>query len=298
MRIRLLPILLTAVASVSLHYEAQAQFVVWKDGQAIYADYTGVPDYFEMKAVDKPAVKASQSVDPSKVGGTIAKESEAIDLGLSVKWAPWNIGASQASDYGEYFAWGEVVPKKDESGKYLSYDWGKYYWMENGESSWTKITKYQAEDSQYGADWYDYAKAFIGDNKTTLESTDDAATANWGGSWRMPTQAELKELSNKNNCVWTWTSNYNESGHSGYVVKSRKAGYEGASLFLPAAGNRRGSSLNDEGSDGFYWLSELGLGDSGRARCLYFIFGSRYDDLNGSYRNYGCTVRAVCPPAE
>ncbi len=297
MRIRLLPILLAAVASVSLHYEAQAQFAVWKDGQPIYADLTGVPDYFEMKAADKPAVKESQSVDRSKVGGTIAKESEAINLGLSVKWAPWNLGASQASDYGEYFAWGEVVPKTDDDGNYLSYDWDTYYWMKDGESSWTKITKYQAEDSQYAADWYDYAKVFIGDGKTSLESSDDAATANWGGKWRLPTQAELAELSNEDNCEWTWTDNYNESGHSGYIVKSKKDGYEGAVLFLPAAGYRWYSYLDGEGSGGYYWSSELNPWVSYYARRLYFDSGPR--DAGNSYgRCDGFSVRAVCPPAE
>ncbi len=232
----------------------------------------------------------------NKVGGSIPAVSQAVDLGLSVKWAPWNLGASQASDYGEYFAWGEVVPKKDKAGNYLSYDWSTYKWMAEGKNDGTNITKYQAEDSQYAADWYDYAKVFIGDGKTTLESTDDAATANWGGKWRMPTLAELAELSNSDNCEWTWTDNYNESGHSGYVVKSKKAGYEDAVLFLPAAGYRWYSLLCREGSYGYYWSSELCPWSSDCARYLYFYSGYRYADVSGRYN--GFSVRAVCPPAE
>ena len=297
MRSKLLLVLSLALAATSFLQEAQAQFVVWKDGQPVYADYTGVPDYFEMKAADKPAVKESQAVDRSKVGGAIAKESEAIDLGLSVKWAPWNLGASQPSDYGEYFAWGEVVPETDENGNYLSYDWDTYYWMAEGKSDWTNITKYQAEDFQYAADWYDHAKDFIGDGKTTIESSDDAATANWGGKWRMPTQAELAELSNSDNCEWTWTDNYNESGHSGYVVKSKKTGYEDAVLFLPAAGYRWRSNLDYEGSYGYYWSSELSPWNSNYARDLYFYSGGHGAD-GYSYRYNGFSVRAVCPPAE
>ena len=237
------------------------------------------------------------SFGQNKVGGSIPAVSQAVDLGLSVKWAPWNLGASQPSDYGEYFAWGEVVPKIDESGNYLSYDWDTYYWMAEGKSDWTNITKYQAEDSQYAGDWYDHAKDFIGDGKTTLESSDDAATANWGGKWRMPTQAELAELSNSDNCEWTWTDNYNESGHSGYVVKSKKTGYEDAVLFLPAAGRRWRSYLDGEGSDGYYWSSELYPWDSSYARDLGFRSGYHNAD-NDNYRCLGFSVRAVCPPAE
>ena len=252
---------------------------------------------FHQEAQARFAVKESQAVDRSKAGGAIAKESEAIDLGLSVKWAPWNLGASQPSDYGEYFAWGEVVPKIDESGNYLSYDWDTYYWMAEGKSDWTNITKYQAEDSQYAGDWYDHANNFIGDGKTTLESSDDAATANWGGKWRMPTQTEFDELSNSDNCEWTWIENYNGSGHRGYVIKSKKTGYEDAVLFLPAAGRRWYWNLFCEGSQGYYRSSELGPWNSDLARSLYFYSGRNYAVFSNDRYN-GFSVRAVCPPAE
>ncbi len=246
---------------------------------------------------DEIVVDNNKIVVDNKAGGVVPNTWEAIDLGLSVKWAPWNLGASQPSDYGEYFAWGEVVPKKDKAGNYLSYGWDTYKWMADGKSESTCITKYQASDKAYAAIWYDYAKTFTGDGKTILESSDDAATANLGGKWRMPTQAELKELSNGDNCEWTWTDNYNESGHSGYVVKSKKAGYEEAVLFLPAAGGRWDSNLGDEGSYGYYWSSELSPWRSDYAGVLYFDSGDR-NAVYSYARCYGFSVRAVCPPAE
>ena len=251
MRSKLLLVLSLALAATSFHQEAQAQF----------------------------AVKESQSVDRSKVGGAIAKESEAIDLGLSVKWAPWNIGANTPTDYGEYFMWGEVTPKKDADGNYGSYYWDTYCFGTVAAKQ-TIMLKYNDVDG-----------------KTTLEPSDDAATANWGGKWRMPTQAELDELCNSDNCEWTWTDNYNESGHSGYVIKSKKTGYEDAVLFLPAAGRRWRSYLNYEGSYGYYWSSELSPWHSDGARYLNFFSGDRDADYDG--RCYGgFSVRAVCPPAE
>ena len=250
MRSKLLLVLSLALAATAFHQEAQAQF----------------------------AVKESQAVDRSKVGGAIAKESEAIDLGLSVKWAPWNIGASKSSDYGEFFMWGEVTPKKEEDGSYGLYSWDTYCYGKEADKQ-TIMLKYND-----------------GDGKTTLEPSDDAATANWGGKWRMPTRAELDELCNSDNCEWTWTDNYNESGHCGYVVKSKKTGYEDAVLFLPAADGQC-SGLGVEGSFGYYWSSELNPWYSSYAGYLYF--GS--DDRNADYSDSRCdgfSVRAVCPPAE
>ena len=98
---------------------------------------------------------------------------EYVNLGLSVKWATCNVGASSPEEYGDYFAWGEVEPKS-------IYDFSTYKYCNGSE---TTLTKYNYSSS-YGTV----------DNKTTLELSDDAARANWGGSWRMPTDAELTEL--------------------------------------------------------------------------------------------------------
>ena len=104
-------------------------------------------------------------------------EPEYVDLGLSVKWATFNVGATSPEDYGDYFAWGETETKEE-------YTWENYKWC-NG--TVYKITKYNATDG-----------------KTILEPEDDVAQVLWGGNWRMPTIEEQTEL--REQCIWTWTS--------------------------------------------------------------------------------------------
>ena len=185
-----------------------------------------------------------------------------VDLGLSVKWATMNVGATSPEGYGEYFAWGETQPKG-------WYDWSTYKWC-NG--SYDSMTKY-CTNSEYGQV----------DNKTTLDPDDDAAHVNWGGAWRMPTRAEQDEL--RNNCTWTWTS---QNGVNGYKV----VGPNGNSLFLPAAGYRFEDDLNNAGSYGYYWSSSLNGYNSYYAYDLYFNSGSV--DWGSNYRYYGFSVRPVC----
>ena len=191
---------------------------------------------------------------------------EYVDLGLSVKWATCNVGASKPEEYGDYFAWGETQPK-------TTYGWSTYKWC-NGSSD--TQTKY-CTNSSYGTV----------DNKTVLDKTDDAAAINWGGSWRMPTDAELTEL--RENCTWTWTT---QNGVKGYKVTSKKSGYTNKSIFLPAAGHRYYSSLYDAGSCGYYWSSSLYSGSPYYAWNVYFYSSSVYGDYY--YRDYGFSVRPVC----
>ena len=193
--------------------------------------------------------------------------SENVDLGLSVKWATCNVGASKPEEYGDYFAWGEVAPKE-------TYDWSTYKWC-NG--SYDTQTKYNTSSS-YGTV----------DNKTTLDLGDDAARANWGGSWRMPTDAELTEL--REQCTWTWTT---QNGVYGYKVTSKKSGYTNKSIFLPAAGYRYDRSLGRAGSYGRYWSSSLYTGNPSTAGGLYF--SSEYVGWDYGYLRYvGFSVRPVC----
>lgn len=189
---------------------------------------------------------------------------EYIDLGLSVKWATCNVGASKPEDYGDYFAWGETGSKE-------TYDYSTYKWCKG---SYDTMTKY-CTSSSYGTV----------DNKTTLDLEDDAAHVNWGGNWRMPTEAEQDELRNTNNCTWTWTT---QNGVKGYKVTSKK---NGNSIFLPAAGYRGDSDLNYAGSYGYYW-SSLSRSDSNYAYYLYF--SSSGVSWGGDFRYYGRSVRAVC----
>ena len=206
---------------------------------------------------------------------------EAVDLGLSVKWASCNIGAAMPTGYGEYYAWGETEVKSN-------YDWSTYKWMASGQSDWVYINKYQCKDGQTTACWYDSDGNFIGDGKTVLETADDVAAQKWGGKWRMPTDSEWTELRNTDNCTLTWTT---QNGVNGYLVTSKKEGYTDRSIFLPAAGGRTGANLDNVGSYGRYWSSSLNTGLSYRAYYVYFSSGSvgRYVD----YRYNGSSVRPV-----
>ena len=186
-----------------------------------------------------------------------------VDLGLSVKWATCNVGATSPEGYGDYFAWGETKPK-------AKYNWSTYKWCEG---SYDTQTKY-CTSSSYGTV----------DIKTILELSDDAANANWGGDWRMPTKAEQDEL--RTQCTWTWTT---KNGVNGYKVTSKT---NGNSIFLPAAGNRSGSVLSSAGSSGYYWSSSLNYVDSDYACGLYFNWYD-VDWGYGSYRNDGLSVRPV-----
>lgn len=168
---------------------------------------------------------------------------EWVDLGLSVKWATCNVGAYTPGDYGNYYAWGETSTKSH-------YD----------------------NSASYGKSW-----SYIGGN-----SSRDAATANWGGSWRMPTKAEFQEL--KDNCTWTWTT---QNGKNGYKV----TGPNGQSIFLPAAGFGYGSSIGNVGEDGYYWSSTAGESYTGSACLLWFIGNNVMVDW--SDRNEGYSVRPV-----
>ncbi len=191
-----------------------------------------------------------------------------IDLRLpsGTLWASYNVGAIKPEDYGDHFAWGETTTKE-------IYDWSTYTYG----NSTSQLTKY-CIISSYGKDGFT-------DNKTVLEATDDAATANWGGTWRMPTKAEQDEL--RTECTWAWTT---LNGVNGYRVM----GPNGKSIFLPAAGYRLDTSLYDAGSYGYYWSSSLFSDNLSNAYGLYFSGGNR--GTSSYYRYYGLSVRSVCSP--
>ena len=178
-------------------------------------------------------------------------QPEAVDLGLSVKWASTNVGATTPEEYGNYFAWGETEPKFD-------YSWETYKWITGSQLTFTKYNT----RSDYGTI----------DNKTTLDLEDDAARANKGGTWRMPTDAEWTEL--RNNCTWTWT---NQNSINGYLVSASN----GNSIFLPAAGARSGTSLSRVGSHISYWSSSLDTDTPTFARCSLNSGQSRASRFNG-----------------
>ena len=180
-----------------------------------------------------------------KTHGTI-NGHEYVDLGLpsGLKWATCNVGANKPEDYGNYYAWGEIKTKSE-------------YTSDNS------IT-------------YDKRFKF---NDISGDTRYDAARANWGGTWRLPTDTELEELTYK--CTWTWTTQNSISG-------CKVTGPNGNSIFLPAAGYRYGASLYHDGDDGDYWSStSYDYGAYG------LNFDGGYEYLYSANRYSGLTVRPV-----
>lgn len=188
-----------------------------------------------------------------------------VDLGLpsGTLWANTNVGADTPEAYGGYFAWGETETKS-------TYYWNTYKYA-NGD--YDKLTKY-CNDASYGDDGFT-------DTLTVLLPEDDAATANWGGVWRMPTANEMHEL--LENCTHNWTT---QNGVNGYLFTATN----GNSIFLPAAGGHWDG--NRTGSYGDYWFSSLGTSSPEGAWNLHF---DSYDCVTGnSGRCSGFSVRPVC----
>lgn len=204
-------------------------------------------------------VIACSSDDDDDNGGAGARE--AVDLGLSVKWASCNVGASSPEQYGNYFAWGETVAKSSFTRKNY-----KYY-DEKGDA----MTKYPE----------------VGVNtQFELTSSDDAATVNWGAGWRMPTFEEVRELYDK--CTFTRTQ---MNGVYGSLV----TGPNGNSIFLPAAGVKSGVEyFISLGAGVYYWTSSLYfLGYEDVA--AYVLDGNNNSQSHTVYeRTFGMPVRPVC----
>ena len=189
-----------------------------------------------------------------------------VDLGLpsGLLWATCNVGADTPEDYGDYFAWGETAPKS-------IYYWNTYQYCMGSENT---LNKY-CSNADNGYNGYT-------DNLTTLQPMDDAATANWGTDWRMPTREEWLELYNNTTHIWT-----TQNGVYGRLFTATN----GNSLFLPAAGSRWLGALDEAGSGGFYWSSSLYTDDPESA--WYFYFYSDHYNVNARTRDYGLSVRPV-----
>lgn len=190
-----------------------------------------------------------------------------VDLGLSVKWATFNVGASSPEDSGMYFAWGETETKAD-------FTWPTYSLCYGTNNT---LTKYNVRSS-----------SGIVDGKTVLESEDDVARAKLGGKFRTPTREEFADLANPENCSWTWTE---INGVKGYKVTSKIEGFEGNWIFLPASGHYDGNNLSKEGTVGFYWSASINADSPKYSYCLEFSSGDYY--WYNSNRCEGLSVRPV-----
>ena len=189
---------------------------------------------------------------------------EWVDLGLpsGTLWATCNIGAGSPEDYGDYFAWGETKPKD-------TYTWSTYQYCHGSADTMTKY----CTDSSFGTV----------DNKTELDPEDDAATANWGNNWQMPTKEQMAELTNSNYTTTEWTT---LDGVYGRIITSK---INDNSIFLPASGYRSSILFKDEGD---YWSRSLNPASAQRSYLLYFTS----DKINHNYRAeryYGQPIRPV-----
>ena len=194
---------------------------------------------------------------------------EYVDLGLpsSLKWATCNVGANKPEEYGDYFAWGETEAKQE-------------YIIEN-----YKNVRVIRKKRVLGIGEKAKLEYIIGFDISGNPQY-DVARKNWGGSWRMPTKAELEELKKK--CRWEWTI---QNGVNGCKV----TGPNGNSIFLPAAGSRCGSSLGRDGSYGRYWSStpdEYFFIFDDNAYSLTFGGGREYVNWYCT-RSHGLTVRPI-----
>jgi len=201
---------------------------------------------------------------------------EWVDLGLpsGTLWATCNVGATCPEEFGDYFAWGETEPQDSNAYNFSSYKYANGNYWGN-----PKITKY-CNKSRYGD------KGFC-DTIICLSREDDAAAANWGKGWRMPTKEELKEL--KDFCEWNWT---NQNGVDGLVFKAPN----GNSIFLPATGYRCDRAICHKGNNCFYWSSTLHKGYPYSAWGLYLFSLKEIPkpEVYNSNRCNGFAVRPVC----
>ena len=195
---------------------------------------------------------------------------EYVDLGLpsGTLWATCNVGATKPEEYGDYFAWGETVPKDE-------YSWKTYKWEEyvvNNDGTYKVVIKKYNNNNMYGNT----------DNKSELDLDDDAAYANWGNNWRMPSIEQIREL--RNYCDWEWIQLNGVYGNK-YIGPNKNY------VFLPAAGHY-GSVLEDANILGLYWSRTIG--DDPRPgyayrNCVNYAGG----DLTDVDRWKGYSVRPV-----
>ncbi len=187
------------------------------------------------------------------------KIPEAIDLGLpsGIKWASFNLGTTKPEGFGPHYAWGETDPKD-------YFDWTNYAW---GDVNGAGLTKYVEVDG----------------DKVSLEYADDAASVHLGEKWRIPTRAEFDELIDMCTCMW---DEFN--GIQGMRFTSN---INGNWIFLPAAGRRVSSMMNNSGTNGYYWSSTLS--STRNSKALYLSFADGYRDIVESDRMYGRSIRPV-----
>ncbi len=294
------------VEDLYLQYGGQ-EIIVLEEKKEIRITTNGLPimvsyysmDKAQLHITDEEYKEDTQLFDKlNKTNGFLHYGREYVDLGLSVKWASCNVGASKPEEYGYHYAWGERFIKSQYS--YSSY---RYRNNEKG-----RLTKY-CNNSKYGYNNYV-------DNKVVLDKEDDVAQKDWGYGWRMPTKEEIEELLEK--CSWEWTT---VNKVCGYKVTSKIPGYTDRYIFLPAAGfydddkkslERTGDALiagvlhdnkyikkdytnyYESGQSGLYWSSSLHTSTDHPPMGSYNLhFCEKFCRKDVASRKIGMSVRPV-----
>ena len=195
-----------------------------------------------------------------------------VDLGLSVFWSTTNLGAHTPEEYGDYYAWGEIIPKSD-------YSWSGYSYCTDGKGKF--FSKYVLK-KRNGASDFEYE----------LDLSDDAAFASLGGKWRMPTQQEQYEMRHECRLVIEELN-----GIKGYRVYSK---VNKNSIFIPFAGTFSNEKKEHAGDYGAYWTNELytkrDLFHRSSSQALMFVFLSDDTGQGCSPRYIGLPIRPVWDP--
>ena len=188
-------------------------------------------------------------------------DERAIDLGLSIRWASCNIGATAPEENGNFYAWGDTLTRS-------SFTWGTYPYSGTNTNTMTKYCTRAANGTV--------------DNRSTLIAFDDAAYINWGETWRMPTWTEWNELITQ--CTWKDTT-YND------VPVWQVTGPNGNSIYLPKVGYKNSTSVT---AGCYYWSSTLNTANS-NDQCNRALYINAVDRSGAKYglRYVGMPVRAV-----
>lgn len=278
----------TLSGSIILGYSGDGNESKWtlRVPKGCKSAYSKVSPWNKFKSIIEDATldggtdEKDDDADDNKTYTGVIQGHEYVDLGLSVKWATCNVGATKQEENGDYYAWGETSVKEEYNAQTY-----KYAKAEANNIELLNITKYCINgESGYNG--------FV-DGKTVLEANDDVATVKWGKSWRMPTKEEFDELRNK--CTLTWTT---IGGKTGLKI----TGPNGQSIFMPAAGWRSlweknmyyNYGLHSNGESIMYWSSSLSPYSSQKASRFYFYLG-KYQYNTTYSRDIGLSIRPVCP---
>jgi len=198
---------------------------------------------------------------------------KAIDLGLSVKWANKNLGATYVSSAGNYYAWGDTIPNR------ASYSTSSYIYKDAND---TNGMKYLGTSSDHTSSYH------IGGTEY------DAAHREWGGNWRMPTLVEMRQLIDQ--CTWTYTSQTDKDGVTTAGYEISRSGYSDK-LFLPCVGEKRTSAYNT--SNGYYWTDEIYSSIPGSFNKYAFALSVNTNtnsiDIEYEGRQFALPIRPVLP---